>query len=146
MPSNGERAEVLASVLRALVDGDQASLTRALAHDVTMRAPELSTSTRNDLLEALERRDEAFSDVALDVAPLDVGGSLACAEWTLVMRHSGSIELADGTTIPATGLQIELHGITVAEFLGDQISSLRQYWNVNSLLEQLAQAGSVDAG
>ena len=144
MSSNGARAEVLAGVLRALVDGDHAALTRALAHDVTMRAPELTTSTRDELLEALERRDEAFSDVALDVVPLDVGGSRACAEWTLAMRHTGSIELADDTTIAPTGLQIELHGVTVAEFLGDEICSLRQYWNVNSLLEQLGQVGPIN--
>lgn len=143
MLSNGERAEVLSGVLRALVDGDRAALTQALTPDVRMWAPEVATATRNELLEALERRDEAFSDVALDVVALDVGGDQACAEWTLETRHSGSIALADGTTIAATGLQIELHGVTIAEFLGDEICSLRQYWNVNSLLEQLGASTTI---
>jgi hypothetical protein len=58
----------------------------------------------------------------------------------LDLRHTGRIELLDGTVVEPTQLSIELHGVAVAEFDGDEICALRQYWNVNSLLEQLGEA------
>lgn len=137
MTSNLDRAELLSSALRAIVDCDRSELVRLLTRDVRVWTPELSTATRDELIEALRRRDDAFSDVAIDVVPLDVGGDHACAEWAIAMKHTGTIEFANGTTVEPTGLVIELHGATVAEFLGAEICSLRQYWNENSLLEQL---------
>jgi ketosteroid isomerase-like protein len=39
--------------------------------------------------------------------------------------------------VDPTGVQITLHGITVAEFRGDRICSLRQYWDELSVFDQL---------
>jgi ketosteroid isomerase-like protein len=141
MTSNRDRADVLTGALQALVDGDREALTRVLTHDVRVWAPEMATATRDELLAALDRRDDAFTDPVVDVVALDVGGDHACAEWVLDMRHTGRIELRDGTIVEPTELPIELHGVAVAEFDGDAICALRQYWNVNSLLEQLGETG-----
>jgi hypothetical protein len=137
--TNSERAELLAGALQALVTCDRAALTRLLTHDVRVWAPEIATATRDELLAALDRRDHAFTDPALDVVALDVGGDHACAEWTLEVRHTGRIELHDGSVVEPTDLSIVLHGVAVAEFDGDEICALRQYWNVSSLLEQLGE-------
>ena len=88
-------------------------------------------------IDELDRRDEAFSDVELRVAPLDVGGDYACVEWTVEMTHSGTIALANDTNIEASGIRVALHGVTIAEFLDERICSLRQYWDEHTVLEQL---------
>ena len=75
--------------------------------------------------------------MALDVMPLDVGGDYACVEWTVDMTHSGTITLADERSIEPSGMRVTLHGVTVAEFHGDRICSLRQYWDEFAVLEQL---------
>lgn len=106
-----------------------------------VRSPELHVSSREELPAALDQRDEAFDDVDIDVIPLDVGGAQACAEWTVSMTHAGPIELADGTIVEPTGSHIELHGVSVAEFVDDRIASLRQYWDPRHLLDQLGVTG-----
>ena len=73
----------------------------------------------------------------LDVTPLDVGGDHACVEWTVDMTHTGTITLADDQTIEPSDIRVTLHGVTVAEFHGDRICSLRQYWDEFAVLEQL---------
>ena len=105
--------------------------------DVRAWTPALSTTSLGDLIDELDRRDDAFSDIALDVVPLDVGGDYACVEWTVEMTHTGSITLADQQSIEPSGIRVTLHGVTVAEFQGDRICSLRQYWDEFAVLEQL---------
>ena len=104
--------------------------------DVRAWTPALSTSSLSELIDELDRRDDAFSDIELDVVPLDVGGAYACVEWTVDMTHSGTITLADRTLEPS-GIRVTLHGVTVAEFHGERICSLRQYWDEFAVLEQL---------
>ncbi len=112
-------------------------MQRLLTDDVRAWSPALSTASLAELIDELDRRDETFSDVELDVAPLDVGGDYACVEWTVEMTHSGTIVLADDTTIEASGIRVTLRGVTIAEFLGERICSLRQYWDEHTVLEQL---------
>ena len=45
--------------------------------------------------------------------------------------------LADDTNIEPSGIRVTLHGVTVAEFVGERICSLRQYWDEHAVLEQL---------
>jgi ketosteroid isomerase-like protein len=145
MTTNAARAHVLIRALRASVDGDERALDDVYTDDVHAWTPALSASSRSELRAAFEHRDDAFSDVELDVTPLDVGGDFACAEWSVSMTHTGALELAGGTIDP-TGLRITLNGVTVAEFRGDRICSLRQYWDELSALEQLGVLGDEGRG
>lgn len=131
------RAELLTATLRALATCDRDELRRTLTPDVRVWSPELATTTRDELIAALDARDEAFGEVSVDVRPLDVAGMQACAEWTMSTRLVGSIELADGTVLEPNGSEIFLNGVAVADFDGDTIAALRQYWNVDSLYAQL---------
>jgi hypothetical protein len=137
MTSNLARAETLVRALRAAVDGDRQTLQGVFTDDVRAWTPALSTTSLTELLDELDRRDEAFSDVELDVAPLDVSGDYACVEWTVEMTHTGTVVLGDGKPIEPSGIRVTLHGVTIAEFLGDQICSVRQYWDEFTVLEQL---------
>ena len=59
----------------------------------------------DELIAELDRRDDAFSDIELEVAPLDVGGDYACVEWSVTMTHTGPLAVADGASIEPTGVR-----------------------------------------
>ena len=127
----------LARALRAAIDEDHDTLRASFTDDVRAWTPALSTTSLRALIEALDRRDDAFSDIVLDVVPLDVGGDRACVEWSVEMTHTGVVTLADDRHLDPTGIRVTLHGVTIAEFHGDRICSLRQYWDELAVLEQL---------
>ena len=106
MTSNAARAATLIRALQASIEGDTSVIGEVYTDDVTAWAPALSAASAADLAAEFERRDTAFSDIDLDVAPLDVGGDHACAEWTVRMTHSGKFGLAGGVFIEPTGLRI----------------------------------------
>jgi ketosteroid isomerase-like protein len=138
--TNSARASILARSLRASIERDSSVVGELYTDDVKVWAPALSVSSARELVEEFERRDEVFSGIELEVAPLDVSGDYACAEWTVTMTHSGPLVLADGIVEP-TGIRITVNGVTVAEFAGDRICSLRQYWDEFGVLEQLGLLG-----
>lgn len=136
MTSNAARALVLLRALQAAAAGDRDTVRALCTDDLTAWASTVAASSLDELLAALDRRDQAFSDLELDARPLDVGGAAACAEWTLSMTHTGPIDTGNGPLDP-TGRRVTLHGITVAEFHGARICSVRQYWDELEVLPQL---------
>jgi hypothetical protein len=128
---------VLERALRAGATGDRDTLEKLCTGDVKAWTPAFAASSLAEVLAAVEHRDEAFSNVELEVSPLDVGGEYACAEWTVRMSHTGDLRLGERGVVEATDLQITLNGATVAEFRGDQICSVRQYWDEVTVFEQL---------
>jgi ketosteroid isomerase-like protein len=139
--TNAARAEMLVRALRAGIDGDHETVRTLVTHDVRAWTPAFATATRDELIEALDHRDDAFSDIDLRATPLDVGGDFACVEWSVDMTHTGALSFAPLTSIEPTGMRVTVHGITVAEFDGDQICSFRQYWDELAVLEQLGLLG-----
>jgi ketosteroid isomerase-like protein len=137
MTSNASRATALVRALQAGLDGDGSVVRDLCTEDVKAWTPALSASSLAELAAELERRDLAFSDIELEVAPLDVSGDYACAEWSVTMTHTGPLVLAGGEVVEPTGTRITLNGATVAEFRGDRICSLRQYWDELAVFEQI---------
>jgi ketosteroid isomerase-like protein len=145
MMSNAARGTTLMRALRAGVEGDSSVIRELYTEDVKAWTPSLSASSVAELAAEFERRDDAFSDIELEVAPLDVGGDYACAEWCVTMTHTGPLVLAEGAVVEPTGTRITLNGATVAEFRGDRICSLRQYWDELAVFEQLGLTSDDDA-
>jgi ketosteroid isomerase-like protein len=145
MTSNAARATTLMRALRAGLDGNASSIRELCTDDVTAWTPALSASSISELTAEFERRDQAFSDIELEVAPLEVGGDYACAEWSVSMRHTGPLVLAGGEVVEPTGTRITLNGATVAEFRGDRICSLRQYWDELAVFEQIGLMPDLEA-
>jgi ketosteroid isomerase-like protein len=137
MATNHERAASLVRAVEASVTGDSSVVAELFTEDVCGWAPVVTVSSAAELAVELEDRAEAFSDVELDVSPLDVSGDRAAVEWVVTLTHSGPLEVRD-VVIDPTGARVRLHGVTVAEFAGDRICSFRQYWDEAELLEQLA--------
>jgi ketosteroid isomerase-like protein len=137
MASNAERAATLVRAVEASIEGDSSVIAELYTDDVTGWAPALRVSSAAELAVELEDREEAFSEIDLDVVPLDVSGDRACVEWVARMTHSGPFVIDDDIVIDPTGQRITLVGVTVAEFEGERIRSFRQYWDEAALLEQL---------
>ena len=144
MTSNAVRAATLRRALQAGLDGNERALRDLYTDDVTAWTPALSAASLDELMAEVERRDAAFSDVELEVVPLDVGGDYACAEWSVVMTHTGPLVLAGGEVVEPTGTRVTVNGATVAEFRGDRICSLRQYWDELAVFEQIGLVGDDD--
>ena len=144
MSSNAERAAVLTRALRARIAGDRAAMSEVYTDDVRAWTPTLSVTSLSELREEFDRQEDAFTDAALEVMPLDVGGDYACAEWSVTMTHSGSMEIDTGAVVEPTGAVVTVHGVTIAEFRDGRICSLRQHWDERELLEQLGVARTID--
>jgi ketosteroid isomerase-like protein len=140
--ANAARAAILARALHASVERDGSALADVYTDDVRAWSPAVSTSSRRELIAEFDRRDDSFSDIELEVVPLDVGGDYACVEWNVAMTHTGALAVANGMSIEPTGARIALHGVTVAEFRGDRICALRQYWDELSVYDQLGLLGT----
>jgi ketosteroid isomerase-like protein len=135
--SNADRAALLVRALRASLAGDRDQLDDLYTDDVKTWTPAHSTSSRRELVAELDRRDEAFSDVALEVTPLDVGGHHAAVEWRVTMTHSGPLRVGDTEIVEPTALRVGINGVTVAEFRDGRICALRQYWDELAVYDQL---------
>lgn len=137
MASNAERAAALVRGIEASVAGDSSVIAALYTKDVKGWSPALSVSSAAELAGELEDREDAFSDIELDLVPLDVSGDRACVEWVATATHSGPLVVDDDLVFEPTGLRCRLRGATVAEFDGDRIRSFRQYWDEVALIEQL---------
>lgn len=102
MANNVERAATLIRALEASVTGDSSVVSEIFTDDVRGWAPAMSVSSAAELAVELEDREDAFSDIELDVSPLDVGGDRAAVEWIVTLTHSGPLDV-DDVVIEATG-------------------------------------------
>jgi ketosteroid isomerase-like protein len=126
--------------MAACVDGEVTALTELFSDDVVVWSPAFSGQGVPELVAGLTAIREAFSHPDVQLTPLEVGGDFACVEWCISLLHTGRVVLSDDWVIEATGLPVVVHGVTVAEFEGERICALRQYWNEFTLLEQLGMA------
>lgn len=138
MASNAERAALLVRGIEASVAGDSSVVGDLYTDDVRAWSPAMTISSAAELAVEFEDRDEAFSDIELDLTPLDVAEGRACIEWVATVTHSGPLVIDEGgVVIEPTGKRLALRGVTVAEFEGDRIKEFRQYWDELAILEQL---------
>jgi ketosteroid isomerase-like protein len=140
--TNASRAEILVRALRAGIDRDHETVRALVTDDVRAWTPAFSTATQDELIDALDQRDDAFSDIDLRITPLDVGGGFACVEWSVDMTHTGTVSLGPQANIEPTGTRVTVHGVTVAEFQDERICSFRQYWDEFAVLEQIGLPGA----
>ena len=137
MGSSTDRAAALVQAIEATVTGDSRVVCELYADDVQGWSPTMTVTSAAELAVELEDRQDAFSDIELDVTPLDVGDDQACVEWIATATHSGPLVVDEDVVIEPSGGRFTLRGVTVADFEGDRIRAFRQYWDEVSLLEQL---------
>jgi ketosteroid isomerase-like protein len=128
-------ADVLRRALKTSVLGDVAAARDLYTKDVRAWSPALDVWSREELLAQQFSHFDAFTDIEVD-ANVDVVGERAYAEWKITATHSGPFAV-DDIVVEASGNRLSLHGVTVAEFEGDRIAALRQYWDERELIAGL---------
>lgn len=141
MASTGSsQAATMRRLLDAAVSGDREAMADLVTVDVTGWSPNLFVTSRDDLLAALDRRDDSFTDVEITVQALDQVGDKAIAEWHLAADHTGPLVVDDDLVIEPTGRRLHLSGATIAEFDGERVCAFRSYFDDLALVEQALAA------
>jgi len=135
------RTDQLIKALRASLSGEPSDLEDVYTDDVVGWSPILSVSSRDELSKVLGEREDALSDIAVDIDAVEVPGDRVVAEWSLSARHTGPIDLGDELVIEPTGRTVVLAGATFANFRGPQIAAFRTYFDDAALLEQVLAPG-----
>jgi len=65
-----------------------------------------------------------------------VSGNTAVLEITWTGTHDGPLQTPNGE-IPATGKKIELRAVQVVDVANDRVKSVRQYFDMGTLLQQI---------
>jgi len=120
-----ERSVRVLRAVTATVSGDTSSVSELFTEDVVAASPNASVSSRVELAVELEDHDDAVTEVRVDLGPTVTAGDLLCAEWIASATHSAA---APGPTASGSR-RVTLRGVTIAEFEGRRIRSLRQYWH-----------------
>jgi ketosteroid isomerase-like protein len=130
------RGDALRTLLQASVTGDASAVADLVTEDVVGWSPNLMVESREQLLAALDVRDDSFSGVEFHLAALDHIGDKAIAEWRVGADHTGPLFIDDDLAIESTGRRLHLSGVTVAEFDGNRICAFRSYFDDLALIEQ----------
>ena len=134
-------AAVIRENIAAFNAGDRARYKRTLTSDtVYHELPEQRQAKGIDeVVEAAFRWREMFPDVKGEIDNLVVSETLAVFEIRWTGTHTGPLEGA-GVTIPATGKKVSTAAVQVIDTKGGKIKSVRHYFDMMSLLQQLGAA------
>ena len=135
--NGNDRRGLLNRAVEACVLGKVDALPDAFTTDVSGWSPNMHVSSLDELTEIVAYRENALSDLAIQVDGLDVVGNKGFMEYRLSAVFSGPFVVDEDTTIEPNGRRLVLGGALVAEFEGDKISAFRNYFDDASLLEQM---------
>ena len=62
-----------------------------------------------------------------------------CDEFLVCGTHTGPMQTPDGV-IPATGKSVEIRSCRIVEIEGDKVKSIRQYYDMMTMMQQLGLA------
>jgi ketosteroid isomerase-like protein len=132
-----DRRFVLRRAIKTLMVGDSRGVCELFTPDVSCWSPNLLVASQDELLAALTGCDDALTDVEVDVGSVDVIGDKAIAEWVVTGVFSTPFLVDDDVLIEPNGRRLAVAGVTVAEFEGEKICRLRNYFDDAAFLEQM---------
>jgi ketosteroid isomerase-like protein len=135
--AENSRAQTLRRAIEAGVTADIDALPELFTDDVSGWGPHMLVSSLDELRETLAAREDALSDVVIEINSLDVFGNKGYVEYRFNAVFSRPFVLDENTVIEPTGDKILLGAALVAEFTGNKISAFRNYFDDAALLEQM---------
>jgi steroid delta-isomerase-like uncharacterized protein len=90
----------------------------------------------DDVLTAWKGWATAIPDSRASFQSELVSGNTAVLEITWTGTHDGPLQTPNGE-IPATGKKIELRAVQVVDVANDRVKSVRQYFDLGTLLQQI---------
>ena len=141
--SETNRGAILRRAIETCIRPDDDAVARLgeLFHDeVTVWSPNMLATGVADLAKNLAYRENAFSDVDIQVDALDVFANKGFAEFRVAATFSGPFMIGTETVIEPRGQRLMLGAAVVADFEGGKIKALRAYFDDSTLLEQMLVA------
>ena len=103
-------------------------------------SPNMLVGSLAELTEAVAERDDALTDVAVDVDTVDVRGNKGFLEYRFSAAFSGPFVVDEQLTIEPNGHVLLLGACLAADFRGDKIAAFRNYFDNVTLLGQMLAA------
>jgi hypothetical protein len=132
-----DHGAVLRRAIETLMSGDGRGVCEVFTVDVSCWSPNILVSSQAELVAAVAACDDALTDVELTVGSVDVVGDKAVAEWVVTGAFSTPFLVDDDLLIEPNGRRLTVAGVTVAEFRGEQIWRIRNYFDDAAFLEQM---------
>ncbi len=92
---------------------------------------------REKVLDHLRRERAAFSNLVTDVRVVAADGPIVVLEGVMRGKHDRELTLPSGHTLPATGREINLELLVVAQVANDRVTQVRRYLDRLTLMAQL---------
>ena len=137
------RGAVLRRAIQTCIHPDDdaiAKLGELFDDEVTVWSPNLLAVGLADLAENLAFREDAFSEVDIQIDALDVFANKGFAEFRVAVTFSGPFVIDEEVVIEPNGHRLLLGAAVVADFEGGKIKALRGYFDDATLLEQMLAA------
>ena len=106
-----------------------AKLTECYAKDVHYVDPGGEWTGVDAVLAHRKETFASFPGVSFDVEAIYDGDGWAIAEGVLSGKNTGPLVMPDGSTLPATGRDIEVRTVVVYELRDGAITAERNYWD-----------------
>ena len=137
------RGAILRRAIETCIQPDDdaiAKLGELFDDDVTVWSPNLFAVGLADLAENLAFRENAFSDVDIQIDALDVFANKGFAEFRVTATFSGPFVIGKEVAVEPNGHKLLLGAAAIADFEGGKIKALRAYFDDATLLEQMLAA------
>lgn len=135
--ADNDRGAVLTRALQAAITGDVDALPEVFTADVSGWSPNMLVASLRELSEVVGEREEALSDVSVQVDGLDVTGDKGFVEYRVSATFSGPFVVDDDLTVEPNGRVLVVGACMAADFSGDKISAFRNYFDNMTLLGQM---------
>lgn len=136
--------DVVELVYRTLSDRGPDAVAEFIDPEATLVAADgARIEGREKVLDHLRRERAAFSNLVTEVRVVAVDGPVVVLEGVMRGRHDRELSLPSGHTLPATGREINLEMMVVAQVANDRVTQVRRYFDRLALMAQLGVLPSV---
>ena len=123
----------------AVMNGDMDTV-RSCFHDnivgVDHGTGKVSTGVEENMADVQEWLAN-FSDVKITSRGHHESGNTVITEMTFTGTNTGDMAMPDGSSIPATGKTVTMHGCQFVQFQDGKMVNTRQYYDMMGMMAQL---------
>ena len=121
----------------AMWKNDLESAIEVYSDDAVVVTPDGLFKGKEQIREFMRGWFEPFSNIRANIQSKFEAGAKAMDEWIFKMKNTADIKMSDGTLIPATGKEVEVHGADVYEVHDGHITEHHIYYDPKELPKQL---------
>ena len=133
---SGER-ELVEQQVSAAFSQNYAKLTECYAKDVRYVDPDGVWTGVDAVLAHVKEVFVPFPGMSFDVQSIYDGDGWAIAEGVVTGKNTGPLVMPDGSTLPATGRDVEVRTVVVYQLRDGAITAERNYWDNMAIYAQL---------